>query len=527
MIRNAEWLAGEPCVDVRCRDARIVEVGQGLQAAIDEHSIDAAGAALVPGLHDHHLHLGALAAAKASVVCGPPQLESEAELIAALQKHATENAAGWLRGVAYHESVAGEIDRDWLDRVMPDRPLRIQHRSGRLWLLNSAALAAIGATEGSAPARAVPDRFDDFAKPSAVGDSGTHDLQAGRLPLERQAGRYTGRLYDADGWLRSRLQTQRPDLGDCSRRLAARGVVGVTDTSHDNDAAARDWFAAAQADGRLLQRVLMMGDASLDAVFISGHGAASLSSGPSAEGIASASDPAMLAIGAHKFHLHDHDLPPFDALCAAIAASHRVQRNVAFHCVSRGELVYALAVLREVGARAGDRIEHAGITPPEALQEIADLGLTVVTQPNFIAERGDAYLRDVDAADRPWLYRLASFDRGGIALAGSTDAPYGGADPWAAMQAAVTRRTLAGAVIGVEEALTPERALALFCGDGATPSQPRRLAVGGRADLCLLDRNWQSARADLAAVQVRLCLRDGVPIHAETSVPGLSNATAP
>ena len=36
----------------------------------------------------------------------------------------------------------------------------------------------------------------------------------------------------------------------------------------------------------------------------------------------------------------------------------------------------------------------------------------------------------------------------GIGLAAGTDAPFGDADPWAAMQAAVTRRTRAGATIG-------------------------------------------------------------------------------
>ena len=43
--------------------------------------------------------------------------------------------------------------------------------------------------------------------------------------------------------------------------------------------------------------------------------------------------------------------------------------------------------------------------PPELAEWIARLGLTVVTQPSFVRERGDSYLRDVDAADRAWLYR--------------------------------------------------------------------------------------------------------------------------
>jgi len=54
---------------------------------------------------------------------------------------------GWIRAVGYHDSVAGELDRDALDAlnaVDPATPLRIQHRSGVLWILNSAGLARVG-----------------------------------------------------------------------------------------------------------------------------------------------------------------------------------------------------------------------------------------------------------------------------------------------------------------------------------------------------------------------------------------------
>jgi predicted amidohydrolase YtcJ len=133
-----------------------------------------------------------------------------------------------------------------------------------------------------------------------------------------------------------------------------------------------------------------------------------------------------------------------------------------FHYVTRAELVYALGALREAGATALDRIEHASITPPELLEEVRALGLTVVSQPGFIAERGDAYPDQVEAADQPWLYRLRGFLEAGVPLAGSTDAPFGAADRWAAMQAAVSRRSAGGRVLGAGEALSPEQALALF-----------------------------------------------------------------
>jgi hypothetical protein len=58
-------------------------------------------------------------------------------------------------------------------------------------------------------------------------------------------------------------------------------------------------------------------------------------------------------------------------------------------------------------------------------------------------------------------------------------------------------------VLGADEALSPERALALF-------SPP--LTLGGPADLVLLDRPWAEARRDLAAVGVRRSWRRGTLI---------------
>ena len=55
----------------------------------------------------------------------------------------------------------------------------------------------------------------------------------------------------------------------------------------------------------------------------------------------------------------------------------------------------------------------------------------MVTQPNFVAERGDQYLADVPAGEHHELWRLASLKDAGVPVALSTDMPFGDADPWA------------------------------------------------------------------------------------------------
>lgn len=464
LIRQVD-LQQQGTADVRIHAGRIAAIAPALVPRPGEALIEGQGHALLPALHDHHLHLWAAAAALQSVACDPTRLHNSADLSRALRaagETLTPGAA--LRGIGWHESVmdtGDALDRDWLDRHGPDRPVRIQHRSGRLWIFNSRMLDQLQ-VDASAPAG-----------------------------FERVNGRLNGRLLDGDAWLRARQPDQRPDLSDLSRRLASYGVVGVTDTTPDNHRQELARYAQACARGELLQDLRVMGDASLDHAQME-----------------------RLQIGEAKFHLHEHQLPAFDELVAAIRARHRAGRGAAFHATSRIELVYALSALEAAGSDGLDRIEHAGVTPPELIATMQALRLTVISQPHFIVEKGRQYRRDVDAEDQPWLYRLQAFHRASIGLAAGSDAPFGGLSPWQAMQAAVERRDQDGVVIGADESLSPEQALALYSGPLHAPAIPViALANGHSADLCLLDRSWGDARTALAEVRVRLTLRAGRAIH--------------
>jgi predicted amidohydrolase YtcJ len=462
LIRNAE-LPGGTIADLRIEGATVAVVGANLRGRTGETVLDALGAALLPGLHDHHIHLLALATSLESLRCGPPQVSTAEEL----ERQLTERAAlaaepgdDWIRGVGYHESVAGDIDRRWLDRVVPSRPVRIQHRSGRLWIINSCGLSSLASG----------------LEPSAT------------MPAQAHEGLETGRLYDADHWLRQRLAGRPPSLGRVSKLLASLGVTGVTDASARNSRDEYRHFAESAARGELLQQLIVMGDASLDG----------------------AVDTGFVRRGPTKVYLRESALPAIDELCATVVRSHAAGRPVAVHCVTEAELVFAVAALSAAGNRPGDRIEHASVAPPDAVSLLAERGLTVVTQPNFVRERGDAYLRDVPVRDQPWLYRGRGFRDAGIALAAGTDAPLGDPNPWLAMQAAVDRRTMSGRVLGEIEAVSPEEALALFSGDPLAPGGGlTRIAPSSPANLCLLDRPWSVARLDLAGVRVIATVQSG------------------
>jgi predicted amidohydrolase YtcJ len=150
-----------------------------------------------------------------------------------------------------------------------------------------------------------------------------------------------------------------------------------------------------------------------------------------------------------------------------------------------------------------------------AAGEIARLGLTVVTQPGFVAERGDQYRTEMTPDEIADLYPCASLLRAGVPVAASSDAPYTSPDPWAAMAAAMRRTTRSGVLLGGGERVDGETALGLYLGFFDAPGGPaRRVAVGAVADLCLLRTPRAIALASPSAEAVRATIIDGEVVYA-------------
>jgi predicted amidohydrolase YtcJ len=440
-------------VDVRTRGPQVAEVGRRLPR-LDEEVVDGVGGALIPGLHDHHVHLMALAAARGSVDCGPGAVAGPDALGRVLT---APSGAGWVRGVGYHESVAGSLDRLVLDSLVGGRPVRIQHRSGALWILNSLAL------------QHVADALDDSAD------------------VERDAdGVPTGRLWRYDERLRRALPEREPDLAAVGRLLTSYGITGVTDATPTTTSAA----------ARLIDRA------------ISPHARVTLLADGSGLDL-----PDRICLGPRKLLLRDHDLPTFEALTADVLDAHSAGRPVAVHCVTRESVLLTLAVLRETGTLRGDRLEHAAVVPRGTEQQIAELGLAVVTQPSFLRLRGDDYLRDVDPDDADCLYPVRRLHGAGVPVAASSDAPFGDLDPWQTMRDARDRTSQGGVVIGPDETVSSARALAGYLSSPDSPGgRPRQVAAGATADLCLLAVPLDQVLRELDAGHVRMVLVAGARV---------------
>jgi predicted amidohydrolase YtcJ len=436
LIRRAALLSGE-IVDIRVSQL-ITALAPSLRREAGEEVLDAEGALVIPGLHDHHVHVRAAAAALSSVRVGPPQVRNRADLAAALSAAAPDR--GWLRAVGYHDSVAGPLTRDVLDELFPVVPLRVQHRSGALWVLNTAALSHIGLADH-------PD----------------------------------GRLFRTDAT--APWADRAPPLGPLSDSLLAYGITGVTDATPGHTPADIESLAAAHRSGEFRPRL---------------HCLAPPEIGP-VDGI---------TLGPTKRILDDVTLD-LDGLQDWIAQCHGAGRAVAVHCVTASQLVVTMAALRGAGVRPGDRIEHAAIVPPDCLRDLAELGVTVVTQPNFVAERGDEYRADVPPDELEQLWRVRSLRDAGVPVALSTDVPFGAADPWAAMRAAVQRTTPSGAVLGAAERVSPLDALRMFLGAPDNPATPRQVALGESGDLCLLAAGPEVVLTELDEALVNATIVNG------------------
>lgn len=448
-------LEGRRC-DVVTEFGRIDDVGAQLSTDGVDQVLDAGGGALLPGLHDHHVHLLAMAARRDGVDLLTASTPAEFDRLV----RDSVATGGWVRAAGHDEHRHGALDRDRLDAIALGAKVRIQHRSGLAWTLSTAGL-------------------DDLS----IGDDA--DERPRGVELDG-AGRPTGRLLRMDGWMAERLGVRAPSMIGLGRELMEMGITGVTDATPALGAGRAKVLRDAVLDGHLPLRLTLLG----------------IDDPSECEGWA--------RVGPAKLVIDELDDPEVEDLAERIATWHRRGRPVAVHAVSRLETVATVAAFGRAGSVDGDRIEHGSVLPTDLDMVVAELGLTVIVQPSLVFERGDHYLAAVDPGDLPHLHRARSLLDAGIGVAAGSDAPVTSPDPWAAIASATTRCTADGAALGLDERVAAEVALGWFLTDPLAPGGPiRRVQSGAPADLCLLSRPLADVLASPSADDVRATMIDG------------------
>lgn len=471
---------------------RVVAVGRSGDlriAGVDEVSWP--GATLVPGLRDAHLHPVGLASLLQRL-----SLKAAADhaAIANLLRGADRDLAPGVALTALRlddESLAeGTLpDRDFLDRVVADRPVLLIRYCGHVAVANSAALALAGI---------------DATTPNPPGGS-----------IDRDAsGRPTGVVREtAVEPVAAALRALSPRVSAADLVAAAAGMasVGLTGVGAMVAADSGQWGcdgaeldvvieAAARLPITFGVMVIAATPAELE------HAAARLAGTGGRvrfTGVKMFSDGSL---GGHTAAMHEgfSDAPQergTDRLdpewCLQMArTSLRIGGRVAIHAIgdrANGAVLDVMEVLIAEGADPERlRIEHASVLTPGDITRFGRLGVTASVQPAFLASETGWLEKRVGPDRLRRTYPLRSLLAVGTPLAGGSDCPVEPPHPLWGMAASRDRCGLVP-----EEGLSGDEALHLFTAGAATAiGEDGTLQPGAPASFTILGGDPVQATPD-------------------------------
>lgn len=507
---------------------RVVAVGRRrevLDAAAPGARIrDVGPAAVVPGLHDFHVHLVGMARTRAGVVLDDAADADEIAMrlrarLAELPRDA------WLTGRGWSEAqLRGGLEP--VTAAAGERAAFLSSHDGHSAWASPAALQAAGVTDASPDPEGGRIERDLRGRPTGVLRETALDL------VDRVVPRLRGPELE-------------PHLRGVLDELGALGITGLIeagDYTDENgvgpDAALGDSYTAltglaatldrrvrlsigipADAINAAEERGLRTGAPLAGAHTLRFGWAKEYADGALGSGTAALFEPASCGDGdAGILRVTD------DGLDRLFAASRRSGIGLAVHAIGdRAAAVVLDAVERAAPPSAGvpaDRIEHVQLMRPADRLRMARLGVTASIQPIHAAA-------DRDLVEACWdgrqadAYAWRALVDAGVRLAAGSDAPVESVNPWVGMFAAVHRR-LAVDERGdwrAEAALRPAEALSAYTLGPAIAggrADEGHLRPGARGDLAILDAPLDvllAAEERLAGVRSVLTVVEGTVVH--------------
>jgi len=477
--------------------------------------VDMQGRTIVPGFVDAHSHFPAAGLIEAGVDMTPPPTGNVSTLQILLDKVSVQASTlsenDWVVGFNYDDSsldVARHPTRDELDRVAPNNPVYLWHRSGHMGVANTLALQAFGfedeimnraATEGVD----LPDR-DDSGQLTGL-------LQEGAAPsmsfLLRQLSVF--RLFKAllsarDQYLSAGVTTAQNGFADIPSMLMLR------------------W---SQRLGLIPQRLVIWPahDKVYDRLHIESIGAVQAPSDELAKAIGWDSNPARFAITAIKLiadgspqgrtawltepYLDDAagsgyrgfaNLPELE-FKSLVRRYHNAGFQLAMH--GNGDaaidlIIAAVADAQALNYRKDSRhlLVHGQLIRVDQLAQLAQLQISATFFPAHVHYWGDWYLNNLLGEKRAGaISPLALAEEAGIRFSIHSDAPVTPISSMQLLWSATNRETLSGINLRQELAIGRERALRAMTIDAAWQSRLDQdrgsLEVGKLADFVVLSEN--------------------------------------
>ncbi|MEV5766884.1 amidohydrolase [Micromonospora sp. NPDC052213] len=411
--------------------------------------VDLAGAAVLPGLYDAHIHTAQYAHSLDAVDLR--DVRSLDDALAMVAAHAARLRPGaWLFGGRWNSNTwdpPRQPDRYALDSVCPELPVVLPNADGHTVWANSAALRLAGI------------------------DADTPDPVGGEI-VRDERGEPTGILRETACRPLEDLMVSR-DLREQLRvvqdELLALGLTSVHDIDGEDCRAA---YLELREAGELKLRVhKAIPSVHLEEAIAegrrTGQGDDWFRTGP----VKIFSDGAL---GSHTCHMSEpfagqHPnvgiaVTPYEDLVKLFARAAENGIAVATHAIGDQANHLVIDAYEAVGRTPGlrHRIEHAQHLRPGDLARMARLGIAASMQPVHCTsdiDLVDTLLAGHDLASYAWRGMLDA----GVGLAFGSDAPIEHPNPFAALYAAVTRTRPDGTPVGgwqPEQRLTMAEALA-------------------------------------------------------------------
>jgi predicted amidohydrolase YtcJ len=500
---------------------------------------DLGGGVLLPGFIDAHHHLAYAALDYGGASLRLPPGSGLEDLLQTIGEAVAMKPPGWVYLCGYE---AGDLrerrapNAEELERCCPGRPLFVQAASGHDGALNRAGLDAMGWSAGS------PD------PPNGV-------------LLRDRRGRLTGVVSEAATFMaeaafRDQLLTDGPEVWMAACEAHAHDLLALGITRVGDAAVApsveRLYRRAAEEDrlpitvhslpvastSLLLPRFdgpatgegppraptgpakLFVDGGHRCAVCLSG-GQAAWVAGALLKNVLSGHGLSVLRAASRSGRpqlgrdLHLHAGMRFwhrDALASAVGHGAERGFQIALHAIGNEAIDMALTAIERnerllASAPGRPRLEHVVFANPDQPARIASLGAIAVVQPGFIASAGDDMLL-TPMPPSILTMPLRSLSEAGVELAGSSDYPVTPPGVLAAVGAAVTRRTAAGATLQAEEAVDVELMLHAYTLGSARALGCEReagsIANGKQADLVHLGHDpLTHDPARLADIEIR------------------------
>jgi hypothetical protein len=478
---------------------RIVFVGSNKEAEAHRASavrlVDLAGATVVPGLNDAHLHLAGIGFRELSFdLEGTKGVADLQEKLRA--RAATAKPGEWVVG-------RGWIETHWapavfptareLDEVAPDRPVALTRADGHALVANSLALklARIDRTTPNPPGGEIL-RHADSGEATGMLIDNAQSLVTRLIPPRSAADVERALVVGAQrevslGWTAVQIAGHDWEESEMTRRLVAEGKIklriydAVSAPGPDAEKLFETGPVMGESDGRYTRRgVKLYIDGALGS-----RGAALLA--PYAD------YPQSAGLLMKK----EEELRPF--LAEALRRGLQVQAHAIGDRGNRLMLDLYEQAMAAVPAKERAivkprwRIEHAQIIDPADIPRFAKLGVVASMQPSHAI--GDLFFapKRLGAQRLAGAYAWQSLLKSGAVIAAGSDAPVERGEPMIEFYAAVARRSLDGFANDdwhLEERMTREQALrAMTLGPAYAAFEEKErgsIEPGKRADFTVL-----------------------------------------